>query len=191
MSTAIQDIPAGLTGNNLIQTINDRLRTIQQGLANTFVAGQGALDMGGYQINNLGNPKAGTDAVNLQSEQASRTGTTTTVQAAAAPTPTQLILTVPGTLAIESNAAALVQLQSTQSFTTVVLLVKQAPVGAALTIQAVVGSTTLGTVSISDGAVSSSASVTWTVPAGQVLMFSITGVGLTFPGSDLTIQLQP
>lgn len=171
MSTAIADIPAGLTGAQLIQTINDRLRTVQTALAQP--------------------PPAAAPTTTASTVTAPAVTTPAPAPPAAAPaTPTQLILSVPGTLAIESDAAALVQLQSTMNFTTAVLLLKQAPVGAALTIQAVAGTTTLGTMSVPDGATSSSASVTWTVPAGKVLMFNITGVGLTFPGSDLTIQLQ-
>lgn len=97
-----------------------------------------------------------------------------------------LILSVPGTLGILSSAAPLVELFADAAPTDITALVKQAPVGGNLVINLVVAAVTLGTVTILAGALSGTVSVSGSIAAGALVTLDITGVGLTFPGADLT-----
>ena len=199
--TQFLDIPSNVTGTALVLAINDRLRAITQALntPGAMPAIAANLNMNGYRAVVLGNPVNAQDAVNLQtakqlisaagSTSTSTSTTSTTVTKTVTESGGTLILTVPGLLAIESQAAPLVLLSSAQSWTSVVLIVKQAPLGAALTIAVNAGSKQLGTATIAAGATSSSATVSWSLPASTVLSVDVTGVGLTYPGSDLTIEL--
>ena len=197
--TQFLDIPSNVTGTALVLAINDRLRAITQALntASALPVIAANLNMNGYRVVVLGNPVNAQDAVNLQTAKqlisaantANTSSTTSTVTKTVVESGGTLILTVPGTLAIESQAAPLVLLASAQSWTSCVLIVKQAPLGAALTVAVNAGAKQLGTATIAAGKTSSTAKVSWNLPAATVLSIDVTGVGLTYPGSDLTIEL--
>lgn len=197
--TQFLDIPSNVTGTALVLAINDRLRAITQALntASALPAIAANLNMNGYRVVVLGNPVNAQDAVNLQTAKqlisaantANTSSTSSTVTKTVVESGGTLILTVPGVLAIESQAAPLVLLASAQSWTSCVLIVKQAPVGAALTIAVNAGAKQLGTATVAAAKTSSTAKVSWNLPANTVLSIDVTAVGLTFPGSDLTIEL--
>lgn len=66
----VQDIPAGLSGDQLTQALNLRLRLITAAVnATTGTTPQisSDLNIGGFHIINLGDPVAPTDALNLRS----------------------------------------------------------------------------------------------------------------------------
>lgn len=106
---------------------------------------------------------------------------------------TELILSVPGTLSVESNAAPAVTLGTPTSFTTAVVLVKTAPQGNPLALQLYVNGSGWGQ-ALSLPANSTSLKVGLSgvsaIAADQLIRLDITGVGLTFPGSDLTVILR-
>ena len=102
------------------------------------------------------------------------------------------LFTVPGTIGIKSNAAPLIQAPEDITFSTVVGLVKQPPTGAAINVNVQDAGTVLGTLIIPAGSTSATLTLTsGSVNAGDLLTIDITAVGTTFPGSDLTVQLQP
>lgn len=99
-----------------------------------------------------------------------------------------ILLNVPGTIGILSDAAPLATFQATVKLTELDAYVKIAPDGADIIASLYAGATLVGTVTIPDGATSGSAAVTaGTVNAGQLLTLDITQVGTTFPGSDLSV----
>jgi hypothetical protein len=196
-ATQFLDIPSNITGTALVLAINDRLRAITEALntASAMPAVVADLNMNGYRVVVLGNPVNAQDAVNLQT---AKQLVSAAVSSAAAPqtivkTVVQsggtLILSAPGTLAIESSVTPVLSFSAAMSWTTCRLLLKLAPVGAALAIAVNAGGGQLGTATIAAGATSSSATVSWNLPANTVLSIDVTGVGLTFPGSDLTVEL--
>lgn len=95
-------------------------------------------------------------------------------------------LVVPGTLAISSQAAPLVKTEAAQSVRKIEALLKQAPVGGNLVI-AINAPTLITTLTVTAGSTSGSVTGSWTLPASTVVSIDITGVGLTFPGADLTV----
>jgi hypothetical protein len=104
--------------------------------------------------------------------------------------PSELVLAVPGVLGIIASAAPLVSLPEDATPTEIVALVKTAPVGAALTLQVLAGSSQVAIVVIAAGAVSASVPGGATIPAESVITLAITTVGTTFPGSDLTVMVR-
>jgi hypothetical protein len=197
------DIPAGVTGDALIALVNDRLRAITQALntATPMPAIASDLNMNGYRVVVLGNAVNPQDALNMATGDkryatsaaiAKAVATAAAVPAAgggASSSVSVLILTVPGTLAIEASATALVIFSTAQSWTKVNLLVEQAPTDGAITISAKAGTKILGTATIAAGAVAGSATISWTLPANTVLSVDVTTVGLDNPGSGLSILL--
>ena len=104
------------------------------------------------------------------------------------------LFTVPGTIGIRSNAAPLIQAPEDLTFSTIVAVVKQAPTGAGINVNVKAAGTLVGTVMIATGATSGTVTLTGSaggVNAGALLTIDITAVGTTFPGSDLTVQLEP
>ena len=198
--TQFLDIPSGVSGNELVQLINDRLRAITQALnaATPMPAVAADFNMNGYRVVVLGNAINPQDALNMQTAD-KRYATPAALKAAVAAVSTApasggqsgsvLLLSVPGTLAIEASATALVIFAAAQNWTSCKLLVKQAPTGGAIAISANAGTKALGTATIAAGAVAASATVSWTLPANTVLSVDLTSVGLDNPGSDLTIEL--
>lgn len=99
-----------------------------------------------------------------------------------------LLLTVPGTLSTRSNAAPLVQLPAMRAIAGLTALVKQAPAGGSLDLQLYAAGSAVASISVADGQTSAEASVN-AVIVGLVTL-DITGVGSTFPGSDLTLVVR-
>src|SRR5579875_1530743 len=88
----------------------------------------------------------------------------------------ELILTVPGTLAVESDAAPAVTLGSNTTFSSAIALVKQAPQGAAITLQLYAGGAAWGPpLSIAAGATSTTVnvSVVAAIPANAIIRLDI------------------
>jgi hypothetical protein len=110
----------------------------------------------------------------------------------------QIVLTVPGILAIQSNVAPILELAAAQTFSTIVALVKTAPIGSPITLQLYVSGAAWGpVVTIAAGALSGSGSISGAgpIPANAIIRLDITGVGATltgvsFPGSDLTVLVR-
>lgn len=193
------ELPSGITSvQQLVDILNDRFRDL------TEQAAAGNQDLGGFRIINLGDAQQATDALNMRTADAryqkasSSTSTSSGPIAPTTPTATssinQLILSIPGTLAVQSNAAALVTLPVAFTAKTAVMIGKQAPSGGTLTFQVSANGKLLGTVSAADGSTSSTTSVTWTIPKGQVVTVDVTSVGgqgsSGFPGADWTLELQ-
>ena len=102
------------------------------------------------------------------------------------------LFTVPGTIGIRSNAAPLIQAPADESLSSVVALVKTAPMGANISVNVLDAGSVIATVTIVAGKTSGTVALTAAgVSAGDLLTIDITAVGTTFPGSDLTVQLQP
>lgn len=102
----------------------------------------------------------------------------------------QLFLCVPGTLAIQSNAAPAIELASTTAFSQIVMLLKQAPQGGSVVVQLYVAAAAWGpSVTLSSTSVTQSITAA-AIPANAIIRLDITGVGLTFGGSDLTVILR-
>lgn len=201
------DLPRIGSLDTLIQVLNDRLRAIADAIASPVVTADE--DMAGYRITNLGDGSAPMDALNLRTGDrryatqaaitqiqqsvatAQATGSTGHASGSTASHGT-LILTVPGVLAIQSQAAALVQLSSDTVFTSAVALLKQAPVGAALTLNVSAGGNVLGSATVGDGKTTASVDASgWKAAAkNTTITVDLTAVGLTFPGADLTLELQ-
>jgi hypothetical protein len=104
----------------------------------------------------------------------------------------QIVLFVPGTLAISSNLAPALTLGVTQSFSTIVALVKTAPSGTgSLTLQIYVNGVVWGpSVSLTSTSVTATISPALSIPASQIIRLDITAVGGTNPGADLTVILR-
>jgi hypothetical protein len=103
-----------------------------------------------------------------------------------------LVIPAAGTLGIQSDAAGSLQLNSPFTAASVKAVVKQAPTGAALVLSLYAGSTLWMTLTIADGAYSVTATdaqiqAATPLPANTNIRLSITAVGTTFPGADLTV----
>jgi hypothetical protein len=103
----------------------------------------------------------------------------------------QLILSVPGTLAVNANAAPLVSIATDATPTSIVALVKTAPTGSALKFTVKAGGAIVGGGSIAAGSSSGTMSKgLGAIAAGAVVTLAVTAVGATLPGSDLTVMLR-
>jgi hypothetical protein len=102
----------------------------------------------------------------------------------------EIVLFVPGTLAIESDAAPLVTLGADRTFTELVALAKRAPEGAAIVAEIEVGGEAVAEVTIAADAASGLAEGSFQIGADAVVRLNVTGVGTSFPGSDLTLILR-
>lgn len=100
-----------------------------------------------------------------------------------------LILTVPATLSIRSQAAPLAQTEAAQPVRKIEALLKQAPTGGDLKL-AVNAPGLLTTLTIPAGSTAAAVNGSWTIPANTVVSIDITAVGLTFPGADLTVTMR-
>jgi hypothetical protein len=102
----------------------------------------------------------------------------------------RLTVSVPGTLAIGTNLGPAAFYTAATTVKSVNAMVKTAPTGANLVMTVQQGSTVLFTCTIPSGSTTCTASSSpQTVPANTQIVVNITAVGTTFPGSDLTIQL--
>jgi hypothetical protein len=116
------------------------------------------------------------------------------LQGGGRPSGRSLILSIPGTLAIHSDAAPIAFFTSAAKLTAVTGAVKQAPIGGALVISLRTPTRHLITLTIPAGSTSVSASATEitmapAIGAGVYIMIDLIGVGTVFPGSGLTVSL--
>lgn len=188
----------------LVVLLNERLRAIEENLRRP-AALTADLDAAGHRILNLGEPRDGSDAASVfaverrllavKAAQQGRAVSTTTVQRitqqAAGGGAATLVLSVPGVLAIQSDAAPLMTLGEERTATEVVALVKQAPLGADLTVEVLVGGDAWVEATIPDGEENVTVALEdKTIPAATLVQVNITAVGLTFPGADLTLLVR-
>ncbi len=153
------ELPPGVSPERLVEVLNDRLRRIERAISGPIVL-SADMDAAGYRIRNLGDPRHFLDALSQAAadRRYERRGAveSTTVEAggavAAATQAQALILSVPGTLSIRSDAAPLVSLPEAKTPTGVVALVKQAPAGADLTCELAVAGSEWARGTIPDGA---------------------------------------
>lgn len=101
----------------------------------------------------------------------------------------ELVLSMPGTLAIMSNAAPLVSLAADTTPTEIVALVKQAPLGGKIQVQLNVDGAKYGLVEIAENQTSGdvSGSSFAAIGADKLITLDVAAVGLAFPGSDLSV----
>jgi|SRR5579872_1415129 len=188
------DLPQGLSGDQLIQALNDRLRRLAQSIGQRGTQQPGDINMAEFRIVALGDAINAQDALNLRMADKRYTaiGQATPAQVdagASTPTTGTLVLTVPGVLAIESSATPLISFPTLRSFRNASVLVKQAPLGAPIALRVSAGGWELGRIAVADGSAAEAARVTWDVPQGAVVTVDLVSVGLVFPGADLTLQL--
>jgi hypothetical protein len=104
-----------------------------------------------------------------------------------------ITLQVDGTLAIGSNQAPLVSLNSSSTPVAVVASVKTAPIGANLTININLGGALWLSLTMLDGLSTvsvTSSQVSWgSLAAGANITLDIAAVGTTVPGSDLSVMI--
>lgn len=104
---------------------------------------------------------------------------------------TQLTLTVPGTLAIQADAAPHVALSGRRAVSEVVVLVKEAPLGADLEVEVMAGVRSLVAVTVPAGATAASAaSAGGAIAADEVVRVRLNAVGTSFPGADLSVLIR-
>ena len=102
----------------------------------------------------------------------------------------RLTVSIPGTLAIGSDLGPSAFYTASTTVKSVTAIVKTAPTGASLVMQVQQGATVLFTCTIPAASTSCTASSgAQTVPANTRVVVNITAVGTTFPGADLTLQL--
>lgn len=102
-----------------------------------------------------------------------------------------IVLSVPGTVAIMSNAAPLVSLPSSITPTEILLLVKQGSIGASLTVRVAVNGTSYATVTAAAGKISASLKSSFgAIAANQLITLDIINVGTTFPGSNVSVLIR-
>jgi hypothetical protein len=156
---------------------------------------------GSLEVSSLSLPVLNDRLRRIGSILSSLTGGTTsssTTSTTASASVNQIVLTVPGILAVQSNVAPILELASSQTFKTIVALVKIAPIGSPITVQLYVNGAEWGpVVTIAAGAFSGSASISGAGPiaANAPIRLDITGVGATltgvsYPGSDLTVLVR-
>jgi hypothetical protein len=107
----------------------------------------------------------------------------------------QLTLAKSGILSVQSDVCPSVTLSASQAFTAAVVLLKQKPIGAPVTLQLYVNGVAWGP-QLSTTALSTTVDVSsaGAIPANQLVRVDVTGVGASlsggFPGSDLTVILR-
>jgi hypothetical protein len=97
---------------------------------------------------------------------------------------------VPGAIGIESVAAPLVSLPASQTPASIVALLEQPSAGGNVQLQLYAGTAPVGAVTIPAGALTASSAAGVTIPAGAVITLAIVAVGLTYPGSGLTVMVR-
>jgi hypothetical protein len=104
---------------------------------------------------------------------------------------TQVTLTVPGTLGVESDAAPSLTLPVSFAPSRMVLLLKTAPIGAPVVVQLFAGGAVWGPALTASGlSVTAAVSGYPAIAANALLRLDITSCGTTFPGADLTFELR-
>ena len=103
----------------------------------------------------------------------------------------QLVLTVPGILAVESKAAPLVTLPVAKAFTSLVLILGTVPVGGAVTVQLFANGAAWGPVVTATGQITTvDVSSYPAISKDALIRLDITSVPTTFPGADMTFELR-
>lgn len=177
MPRQIADLPelGGLA--DVRRLVNDRLRRIEA------LVDSGA---GGVSIEQVNALIAGLRS-QVQAAVATVTGGTSSVVSV---TGGQVVLPVPGTVAIESNASTLVNYAEARTVSQIELLAKQAPIGGNLEVRVLVDGTTVATVTLAAGQTNVRSSVSFSIGAQKQVRVDITSVGITFPGADLSVILR-
>ncbi len=103
--------------------------------------------------------------------------------------PQMIVFSIPGTLGIQSSAAPLFSLPATRTVSRVVALLKQPPVGADLSIEIDVAGKKWMSLVVPEGKTTAAVPISASIAAGALVTVAITGVGLSFPGADLTIEI--
>jgi hypothetical protein len=115
----------------------------------------------------------------------------TTAAVASGGSPGELVLSIPGTLGIRSNAAPLVSFPAQVTPTDIVALLKTPPSGAPVTVQLNVGGQPYAVLSIASGQVQAGPqSASTPIPPNTLVTLDVTSVGTAFPGADLSVMLR-
>ena len=102
-----------------------------------------------------------------------------------------LILSVPGTLAIQANAAPLVSLPASRTLSGLLALLKRPPLGGDVVVRFLAAGVEIARVTIPAGLVrAESAAGNPTIAAAALITVDITAVGWADPGADLTLIAQ-
>ncbi len=175
----VPDLPA-ITDDKaeLRRLLNDRLRKLEE-----LTAAGGS--SGGVTIEQV-NAQIAALAARLDAKIAAVQAKASTVTV----TGGQVVFSVPGILAIESDAAPLVAFKENRNVTEVALLAKQAPAGAQLALAIVVSGVSVATVALPDGQSAITSTVAFAIGAAAPVRIDVTGVGTTFPGADLSVILR-
>jgi hypothetical protein len=179
MGRRLADLPELSSFSDARRLINDRLQRIE-GFLSTAEAGVTLQEV---------NAQIAALAARLEGKIAAIKGT----PAAAEPvtvTGGQVVLSIPGTLAIESNAAALVAFKDARRVSEVELLVKQAPLGSTLEVRVRVDGATMATVTLTAGQTGVKSAASFAIAVGKPVRIDILNVGTTFPGADLSVILR-
>jgi len=122
----------------------------------------------------------------------STTNTTIVQQTGGGAAAVQAVLTVPGNLGVQADAAPRLSLSADQQARQLVAEVKRAPVGASLKLALLLDSDSWATMEIPDGQtrVEASALALPKIVANRNIRLDITQAGTTFPGSDLTVMIR-
>lgn len=201
------EIPPGTPGisEDARRAINERLRRIEEQIGAPLEL-DADLDAAGFRILNLGDPRIGSDAISqaaadrrylgqARTSSATQTGvggsSSSTPNGATADAATMLILAVPGTLSVRSNAAPLLTLPKARNVAAVVALVKRAPTNQDLKWDIMAGAAKWASLTMTKD----STSVTLVtglaaLPADTPITLDITQVGTVFPGADLTVMIR-
>jgi len=192
-------LPPGVSPERLVELLNDRLRRIERAVSGPIVL-SADMDAAGHRIRNLGDAQDFLDALNQavadrRYQRRAAAGTVTQVAGGAVVAgaqPQALILSVPGTLSIRSDAAPLVSLPEAKTPTAVVALLKQPPSGADLTCEVSVGGSVWASITIPNGETEArlGSKGLRQIGADQLVVLDITAVGTTFPGADLTVMIR-
>jgi|GEM_PF-6611019 len=105
-----------------------------------------------------------------------------------------ILLSLSGILAIQSDVAPRIALPAARTVSELIAIVKQAPTGGALTlrVRTLLGGVTtdFATLSIPDGSLRATVTSPGSLPADADVLLDIQGVGLTYPGRDLSVLLR-
>jgi hypothetical protein len=105
----------------------------------------------------------------------------------------QVALSVPGTLGVQTNAAALIALETAATPVGLLAMLKQPPQGNPVVVNVLVAGSTYTSVTLPAGSsavVVITGSLGGAITANAVITLNITQVGTTFPGSDLSVLLR-